>query len=88
MGKMVADMIVAAEPLLDLRGCIQDPERFRDLGDSVLQSINSKRSLMQQPDLDGVLASSLMSAGVIWDRMQRQDYYTLVGECVRPVRSE
>ena len=90
MGKMVADMLVAAEPFLNLRRCIHDTELFMHLGDSILQTVHSQHVMLQHRmhrlmDVDDAIERGLQSAVVVWDRMQKQDLYALVGECLRPV---
>ena len=93
MGKMVADMLVAADPFLDLKSCIQDTDLYMHLGDSVLQTVNSQHAMMtHRPKrffgVDGTIESALKSAVAVWDRIQKQDFYLLVGECVGPVKSK
>ena len=45
--KMVADILVAAEPVLNIRNCISEPKKFLRLGDSVLQTLRSQHGRLQ-----------------------------------------
>lgn len=82
---MVVDVLLAADPVLNIKGRVWDARRFLTLDDTILRRIEyyGLDDQFEQRDHD-VDDSHMANAQKILKRLRNRDLYKYCGECIIP----
>eukprot|EP00201_Polytomella_parva_P007796 CAMPEP_0175067454 /NCGR_PEP_ID=MMETSP0052_2-20121109/17108_1 /TAXON_ID=51329 ORGANISM="Polytomella parva, Strain SAG 63-3" /NCGR_SAMPLE_ID=MMETSP0052_2 /ASSEMBLY_ACC=CAM_ASM_000194 /LENGTH=735 /DNA_ID=CAMNT_0016334339 /DNA_START=54 /DNA_END=2262 /DNA_ORIENTATION=+ len=81
---MTADVLLAAEPVLKMCECIQNPELFINFDDSILRTIETYHVAFRHVVEEGAGGVCLEDARKIIDRIRHRDLYRFCTECQVP----